>query len=173
MPRRREDMGDDEYQAMLTQLSAMREKSRAAYAAKKAARSAPAPEPVHSEPEREPEPEPEPEPTPEPTKPEPTPELVPEPEPTPLRPPKKTASKPRAIKNPIPKPNVLDETELDKYFAAKYKWKSAYATPAPPPAFSPPPLATAVRASAQDQIRSRVNDEVMKMAMKSVFPDWH
>jgi len=68
----------------------------------------------------------------------------------------------------------LDETELDKYFAAKYKWKSAYAAPAPAPqAIAPPPIATAVRATAQDHIRNKVNDEVMKMAMKSVFPDWN
>jgi hypothetical protein len=52
-----EDMSDPVYQAMLTQLWAMRKKSRAAYAEKKAARSAPAPEPVHSEPDPEPEPE--------------------------------------------------------------------------------------------------------------------
>jgi len=68
----------------------------------------------------------------------------------------------------------MDETELDKYFQAKYKWKTAYAAPpvvvAPPPTI---PMATAVRATAQDQIRNRVNDEVMKMAMKSVFPDWN
>jgi hypothetical protein len=154
-------MDDDEYQAMLNRLSAMREKSRA----KKAARLAPAPEYVQTEPIHVAEPEP------EPIEPAPTPELS---EITPeLPPPKKTASKPRAIKNQVPKPNILDENELDKYFSAKYKWKSAYATPAPPPVFSPPPMATAVRATAQDQIRSRVNDEVMKMAMKSVFPDWH
>ena len=65
----------------------------------------------------------------------------------------------------------MDETELDKYFQAKYKWKTAYATPVREAA--PPPMAAAVRNTAQDQIRTRVNDEVMKMAMKSVFPDWN
>jgi len=55
MPRKREDMTDEEYQAMLKRLSAMREKSKAVCAAKKAARQ-PALA-VASEPEHEPEPE--------------------------------------------------------------------------------------------------------------------
>jgi hypothetical protein len=65
----------------------------------------------------------------------------------------------------------MDETELDKYFAAKYKAKAQFLGAAPKPASQP--MATAVRVTAQDQIRTRVNDEVMKLAMKSVFPDWN
>jgi hypothetical protein len=68
----------------------------------------------------------------------------------------------------------MNETELDKYFQAKYKWKTAYAAPPPQQAPPPPPqpMGAAVRHTAQDQIRNRVNDEVLKLAMKSVFPDW-
>ena len=181
MPRKREDMSDEEYQAMLQRLSAMREKSKVSCAAKKAARAAVA-TPVQIEPEVLPE----------------IPEIPEIPEqplhhdemPTPLPPPpRQRKAKPIAIapqqREPTgrPKPQVMDakgafydETELDKYFQAKYKWKTAYAAPPapPPPVHAPPPLMTAaVRNTAQDQIRNRVNDEVMKMAMKSVFPDWN
>jgi len=89
--------------------------------------------------------------------------------------PRQRKTKPIAILTP-PKPQMMDETELDKYFQAKYKWKTAYATPkevAEPVRVTPQPsMAAAVRNTAQDQIRTRVNDEVLKMAMKSVFPDW-
>ena len=187
MPRKREDMSDEEYQAMLQRLSAMREKSKVSCAAKKAARAAVEqsepigrPEVMQSESIGRPE----------------IPE-VPEHHdelrdlgvcrntemPTPLPPPpRQTASranmaksKPKPIPKVAPKPLQMDETELDKYFQAKYKWKTAYAAPPapPPPVHAPPPMAAAVRNTAQDQIRNRVNDEVMKMAMKSVFPDWN
>ena len=147
---------------MLQRLSAMREKSKVSCAAKKAARAAVVP-PVQIVPEVLPE----------------IPE-IPEVQvhhdelPTPLPPPpRQRKAKPIAIA-PQPTGRVMDETELDKYFAAKYKWKTAYAAPpAPPPPVHAPLMATAVRATAQDQIRNRVNDEVMKMAMKSVFPDWN
>jgi len=81
-------MTDEEYQAMLKRLSAMREKSKAVCAAKKARRRS------------------------------------------------------------APKPYVLDEMELDKYFQAKYKWKTAYAAPPPAPVVAPP-MANAVRHTAQ------------------------
>jgi len=169
-------MSDEEYQAMLQRLSAMREKSKVSCAAKKAARAAVV-TPVQIEPEVLPE-------IPE------IPEVPEQPDlplhqdemPTPMPPPpRQRKAKPIAIA-PQPKPQVMDakgafydETELDKYFAAKYKWKTAYAAPPapPPPVHAPPPMAAAVRNTAQDQIRNRVNDEVMKMAMKSVFPDWN
>jgi len=170
-------MTDEAYQAMLTRLSAMREKSKVVCAAKKAARAAPA----------------EPEPEPEPAAPErsavakfaeqvepvtfsdsqpPDREDV---MPTPLPPPPRKAPARKARPIPIaapPQPREMDEAELDRYFQAKYKWKTAYAAPPPQQAPPPQPMATAVRHTAQDQIRTRVNDEVMKMAMKSVFPDW-
>ena len=176
MPRKREDMTDEEYQAMLKRLSAMREKSAAACAAKKAARL------VQSEP-LQPVQSVQSEPIGRPiseqselvqsvqSEPIGRPVHVDE-MPTPLPPPpRQRKAKPIPIA-PQPKPQVMDETELDKYFAAKYKWKNAYAAPpvAPP---QPIPMVAAVRATAQDQIRNRVNDEVMKMAMKSVFPDWN
>ena len=167
MPRKREDMTDEEYQSMLKRLSAMREKSAAACAAKKAARLEQAQsEPVQSVPQV-----PEQSVQSEQSEPEHADEM-----PTPLPPPpKKTASKPKPILQRAPKPLQMDETELDKYFAAKYKWKNAYAAPPPAPVAppAPVPMVAAVRATAQDQIRNRVNDEVLKMAMKSVFPDWN
>ena len=194
-------MSDEEYQAMLQRLSAMREKSKVSCAAKKAARAAVVP-PVQIEPEVL-----QSEPIGRPEKPE-IPEVPEQPEqplhhdelrdlgvcrntemPTPMPPPpRQRKAKPIAIaplqREPTgrPKPQVMDETELDKYFAAKYKWKNAYAAPPapPPPVHAPPPatptlplMAAAVRNTAQDQIRNRVNDEVMRMAMKSVFPDWN
>jgi len=156
-------MSDEEYQAMLQRLSAMREKSKVACAAKKAAR-APAVSPAPIEPEVLPE----------------KLEVLEQPQhvdemPTPLPPPPKARSRPIATPKPQPKPQAMDDTELDRYFQAKYKWKTAYTAPppAPPVEAKPVPMVTAVRVTAQDQIRNRVNDEVMKMAMKSVFPDWN
>jgi len=172
MPRKREDMSDEEYQAMLQRLSAMREKSKAVCAAKKAARVSVEPTP-QIEPEVLPEIPEVPEQPEEPEQPLHHDEM-----PTPMPPPpRQRKAKPIAIA-PQPKPQVMDEIELDKYFQAKYKWKTAYAAPpaphVPPPATPTLPLmAAAVRNTAQDQIRNRVNDEVMKMAMKSVFPDWN
>jgi hypothetical protein len=179
MPRKREDMTDEEYQAMLKRLSAMREKSKVVCAAKKAARS-PAPaapaEPAEPAEPAAPEPEPEPDTFNDSQPPEHIDE-VPTPMPQPPRqPPRQRKAKPIAI-TPQPQPRAMDENELDKYFQAKYKWKTAYAAPQPVAApvreAPPPPMAAAVRNTAQDQIRTRVNDEVMKMAMKSVFPDWN
>ena len=189
MPRRREDMTDEEYQAMLKRLSAMREKSAALCAAKKAARSsAAAPEQVAPAAPAAPEPS-APEQVersadgmlresisvPEPDTFDDTPPLALQEPPTPVKLPRQRKTKPIAILTP-PKPQMMDETELDKYFQAKYKWKTAYATPkevVEPVRVTPQPsMAAAVRNTAQDQIRTRVNDEVLKMAMKSVFPDW-
>jgi len=169
MPRKREDMTDEAYQAMLTRLSAMREKSKVVCAAKKAARAAPA-EPAAPA-------------APEPAAPEPEPVTFNDSQPpdreddmpTPLPPPPRKAPARKTRPVPIaapPQPREMDEAELDRYFQAKYKWKTAYAAPPPQQAPPPQPMATAVRHTAQDQIRTRVNDEVMKMAMKSVFPDW-
>ena len=158
MTRRREDMSDEEYQSMLKRLEAMRERAKVVMADKKAeiaARKVVEPIIAQQEPIVEP--------------------VIAQQEPViaPIAlPPKPTRTRARPVPKPVaPIPQAMDETELDKYFAAKYKAKAQF-LPQTQQLPVQQPMAAAVRVTAQDQIRNRVNDEVMKLAMKSVFPDW-
>ena len=172
MTRRREDMSDEEYQSMLKRLEAMRERAKVVMKKKKAEIAArKVVEPIIAQQEPIPKPnisqqEPIVEPAIAPQEPVIAPIALP---------PKPTRTRARPIPKPVaPIPQAMDETELDRYFAAKYKAKAQF-LPQAQPVQQPPvqqPMAAAVRVTAQDQIRNRVNDEVMKLAMKSVFPDW-
>lgn len=153
MPKTKADYEPAQWERILENLRKAREAKKAAAAPK------PVPEPAAA---------PAPAPEPEPEAP-PAPVLVAAPEPVVT---KKRAPRTRkavAAEPPVPEPNLAG-VSLDEYFAAKYRAKAQYMGKPAPPAAPAPTGPQLIRQSATETIRARANDELMRMAMRSVFP---
>jgi len=79
---------------------------------------------------------------------------------------------PRKVQTP------MFDFDLVKYMEAKYKAKSKYikqpvSAPVVAPSTPPQQAESVLYRSAKEEIRNRVNDEVLKLAMKSVFPTYY
>jgi hypothetical protein len=75
---------------------------------------------------------------------------------------------PKQKPTPVPE---LPSVDLDSYFDAKYRAKSKYMRPETPQAApqGPPPIQQLVQQTAREQIHGRLNQDLLAMAMKSVF----
>ncbi|HEY9704906.1 MAG TPA: hypothetical protein V6C58_20875, partial [Allocoleopsis sp.] len=89
---------------------------------------------------------------------------------------------PPPVEVPMPKKPTVHSINfnLDEYFDAKYKAKSKYMkretpVPAPTPVVKAPVPSQEqlVQRSAKEEIQNRVQNEMLKMAMKNVFPSYY
>lgn len=81
------------------------------------------------------------------------------------------------IAKPVPS-NQTPDFNLEQYFDAKYKAKAKYMKPVSAPAPQSPPSQKPkqedlVQRSAKEEIANRVQNEMLKMAMKNVFPSYY
>jgi len=180
MAKKREDMTPEEYEAIKKRLADMRAKSIEVYKQKKEAKEKMIKEKSVETPKMTEEVieesivnitvpasvVKEPLPVPVPVHKPPAPTII---EKTPSLPIPET---PRKVQTP------MFDFDLDKYMEAKYKAKSKYikqpvSAPVVAPSTPPQQAESVLYRSAKEEIRNRVNDEVLKLAMKSVFPTYY
>jgi hypothetical protein len=185
MPKKKEDMTPEEYETMKARLAEMREKSKVVLSEKKKAiedfkkqvrakkvptETVAAPVPVPA-PVAAPVPVPAPAPKENPTYIQRADSLQEE-----INQVKKNRNKVSHGNDSLE--GINEDIDLEKYFEAKYKAKSKYypkkqQQEEPKPIPAPQPVSQQLLyQSASQQIRQRVNEDLMKMAMRNVFGDY-
>lgn len=196
MVKKREDMTPEEYEEVKKRLSAMREKAVEVYKARKEEKQKQKQEaqPVEQNPPSQIAISKKVHTPPKPILPEPTPiqeisqEIPVEVAPNVAILPPSIHKKTKVIEKDegfVAKPSHTPDFNLEQYFDAKYKAKAKYmkpSAPAPMPVPTPsfqsnsnqkPKQEDLVQRSAKEEIANRVQNEMLKMAMKNVFPSYY